>query len=805
MADLVGKTISHYRITEQVGQGGMGVVYKAQDVMLKRTVALKFLSPEHTKNKETVKRFMNEAHAASSLDHPNICTIHEIAETEDGKMFIVMTFYKGKTLKDRIEEGPLSVKEAVAIAIQIASGLAKAHSQKIVHRDIKPANIILTNDGTAKILDFGLAKMADIKLTKTGTILGTLAYMSPEQLRGYEVDERTDVWSLAVVLYEMLSGQLPFKGDIEQAIFFNIINEERKPIDTVRADVPKEIESVLDQAMEKSVDVRYQQMDEMLSELKVVAGETDTGRSRRGIGKRRLRPGERGFIQAIVALLVVLLVSSGVYFWRQGQEPTTTAVPESNGLVEQKLEAESARDHMVTMKKGADQMNAANLVREIYESAAKKEEESNNAMADQNYKNAAVLFDLASGLYKTAADEAKMVTKTRRKLLAEKEVISQSEMDAQEARNLMVDKKLAARVGLAEKYEAVDYQKGLDLEERGDIARENGNFTEARNFYIEAERHFAKAEASSLETANLVKKIERVKNNIAQIKRNFKIPKKEDTENLAEEQEKAGYFTKALDSYDIAYKLLSLRTDLLKKLAFVNIQGGRFTMGDEDGRPDEQPAHEVRVNNFEMSKFEVTNAQYVVFLNSQGLAKDRHITWLDITPPDSQIEKMDEVYRVKPGFDNYPVVYVTWGGAMAFCEWLEGRLPTEAEWEYACRSGNSGTYLFGNNEKELKEYAWYKDQNNNSPRKVGEKLPNEFGLYDMLGNVWEWCANWYDPKYYANKEKNNPRGPAAGTARALRGGAVNSDSDECRVTTRSALVPFDRHNSVGFRVLRVVK
>ncbi|MCH7756284.1 serine/threonine protein kinase, partial [candidate division KSB1 bacterium] len=255
MADLVGKTISHYRITEQVGQGGMGVVYKARDVKLNRTVALKFLPADLTRDAEAVQRFMNEAHAASSLDHPNICTIHEIDETEDGKMFIVMTFYEGETLKDKIEGSPLSVEEAVDISIQIASGLAKAHSQKIVHRDIKPANIILTNDGTAKILDFGLAKMADIKLTKAGTTLGTLAYMSPEQLHGDEVDERTDVWSLAVVLYEMLSGRLPFKGENEQAIFFNIINEEPKPIDIVRADVPKEIESVLDQAMEKAVDV----------------------------------------------------------------------------------------------------------------------------------------------------------------------------------------------------------------------------------------------------------------------------------------------------------------------------------------------------------------------------------------------------------------------------------------------------------------------------------------------------------------------------------------------------------------------
>jgi len=219
---MVGKTISHYKILEKLGEGGMGVVYKAEDIKLKRTVALKFLPPELTRNSKARKRFIQEAQAASALDHPNICVIHEIDEAKpapadagDGQMFICMAYYEGETLEQKIENGPLETEEIINIALQIAQGLAKAHENGIVHRDIKPGNIIITNDGTAKILDFGLAKLAgQVRITKTGATIGTVAYMSPEKARGEEVDHQSDIWSYGVVLYEMITGRLPFKWAI---------------------------------------------------------------------------------------------------------------------------------------------------------------------------------------------------------------------------------------------------------------------------------------------------------------------------------------------------------------------------------------------------------------------------------------------------------------------------------------------------------------------------------------------------------------------------------------------------------------
>ena len=204
---MIGESISHYKVLEKIGEGGMGVVYKAEDTKLKRTVALKFLPPELTRDAQAKARFVQEAQAAAALDHPNICAVFEIGEAE-GSTYIAMPHVKGQSLKERIAAGPIPMEEALAIAGQVAEGLKEAHERGIIHRDIKPANIMLTEKGQAKIMDFGLAKLeAGVDLTRTMAVVGTVAYMSPEQARGEEVDLRTDVWSFGATLYEMLTGK----------------------------------------------------------------------------------------------------------------------------------------------------------------------------------------------------------------------------------------------------------------------------------------------------------------------------------------------------------------------------------------------------------------------------------------------------------------------------------------------------------------------------------------------------------------------------------------------------------------------
>ena len=254
---MIGKTVSHYKISDKLGEGGMGVVYKAEDTRLNRIVALKFLPDQALGGEEEKARFVREAQAAAALDHSNICTTYEIDESE-GRAFIAMAFVDGQSLEEKVSSGPLGPKEAVDIAVQVAEGLQEAHANGIIHRDIKSANIMVGKKGQAKIMDFGLAKLTGhTKLTKTATIMGTVAYMSPEQALGEVVDHRTDIWSLGVVLYESLTGRLPFMAENDAALLHKIIYDEPDDVTGLNPYVPVGLGVVVARAMAKNRDERY--------------------------------------------------------------------------------------------------------------------------------------------------------------------------------------------------------------------------------------------------------------------------------------------------------------------------------------------------------------------------------------------------------------------------------------------------------------------------------------------------------------------------------------------------------------------
>ena len=276
---MIGQTISHYKITGKLGEGGMGVVYKAEDIKLRRIVALKFLSTAALGDEDEKARFSREAQAAAMLDHPNIAAVHDIEEM-DGRTFMAMAFIDGPTIGEKVKERPLKMEEALDIAIQICEGLKEAHEQGVTHRDVKPANIMLTRKGRVKITDFGLAHLAGrSKLTKSGTTLGTPAYMSPEQALGEPTDRRSDVWGVAIVLYEMLAGRPPFVSEHEQAIIYSIINEDPEPLTAVRTGLPTELDRVMFKGLAKRPAERYQHVDDMLVDLRRLQKKLEADRS----------------------------------------------------------------------------------------------------------------------------------------------------------------------------------------------------------------------------------------------------------------------------------------------------------------------------------------------------------------------------------------------------------------------------------------------------------------------------------------------------------------------------------------------
>jgi serine/threonine-protein kinase len=348
-----GCQIAHYEILAAVGGGAMGEVYKAKDLRLGRVVALKFLPADLARDPSARRRFLREAQAVALLDHPNVATLYEAGESEGGRAFLAMAFYEGETLQERLASGPLPLQEAVGIARQIARGLAAAHRQKIVHRDVKPANIVILPDGTIKLLDFGLAKLAGATtLTRLGSSPGTPVYKSPEQSRGEKVDPRSDLWALGVVLYEMVTGRLPFGGEYEQAVIYAILNEPPRPLDNKGA-LPAELEEVIERSLAKDPEARYataEEMEEDIARIPLKAGGEASGR-RPIQDRRRLRRK----IPWLAAALAVLLVISGVGGSWQYRKHRWDFSPEVARLVEQgdRLEWRGDTGRILTNAEGA--------------------------------------------------------------------------------------------------------------------------------------------------------------------------------------------------------------------------------------------------------------------------------------------------------------------------------------------------------------------------------------------------------------------------------------------------------------------
>ncbi len=355
---MIDRTISHYKVTAELDRGGMGIVYKAEDTNLKRPVALKFLAAHLLGDKEVKARFRREAEAAAALNHPNVCHVYEISEVE-GKTFIAMAFLEGEPLEKKIEVGPLKLKDALDIAIQTAKGLQAAHGKKIVHRDIKPANLMIGEDGHVTIMDFGLALLADrSKLTRLDETMGTVTYMSPEQTYGMELDHRTDIWSLGVVIYEMVTGQRPFKGHYDKAVMYSITNEEPEPMTALRTGVPMELEWLVGKCLAKEADKRYQSTADMVVDLETLSEKLKSGKS------AILRTAPPATVAGLSGTLTQQAAPS-----QAGIDPANTAV-----FPYRVIERLSDEGESVTYRAEDTELHRSVAIRVVSESAAKKAE-----------------------------------------------------------------------------------------------------------------------------------------------------------------------------------------------------------------------------------------------------------------------------------------------------------------------------------------------------------------------------------------------------------------------------------------------
>ncbi|MFZ2054522.1 MAG: protein kinase [Candidatus Aminicenantales bacterium] len=369
-----------YKIIEEIGRGGMGIVYKAEDLKLKRTVALKFLPPGLTHIPDVKDRFMREAQAAAALDHPNICTVYEFDQAE-GKAFISMAYIEGQSLKKKIDSGPLELEEALKIATQVAEGLQEAHKKGIVHRDIKSANIMVTEKGLAKVMDFGLARVTGATLvTQEGTTMGTVTYMSPEQARGEKVDRRTDIWSFGVVLYEILSGELPFKGEHEQSIVYAILKEKPKPITDIKADIPVSIEQVVYRALEKDPDKRYQQIEDLLDDLKSISAGIVPDEIQARLRRAKLRKRKRAilYVGATGLTIIMAVLALSLFTGRAEAIDSLAVLPLKNltGDVEKEYFVDGVTDELI------GQLGQISALRVISRQSVMRYRESNKLLPE---------------------------------------------------------------------------------------------------------------------------------------------------------------------------------------------------------------------------------------------------------------------------------------------------------------------------------------------------------------------------------------------------------------------------------------
>ena len=817
-----------YRILGKLGEGGMGAVYLAHDSHLGRKVALKV--PHFTADDgPAIERFQREARLAASIDHPNLCAVHDFGEV-DGVHYFTMPHVEGTPLSRLIRaDKPWPPRAAVDLLRQVALALSLLHQKGIIHRDLKPSNIMVRKSGEPVLMDFGLARSysADSrKLTRMGSPLGTPAYMSPEQV---EADPRaigpaTDVYSLGVILYEMMTGQVPFEGPM-MALFAQILHATPERPSSVRPGLDAAIDALCLKALAKKPAERFATMSAFAAALVRYARPVAAVADPRNVaplneapplletapteGRRSIRPQQgpaekvpparretesssleqttvppsgrrplhRGWLLAVVVLVAALPIA---WLLRGGKSETPSRSPSLRLVAVPEVTLEAGQRQTVAVD--VERQDCAGLIElRLAEACPGIDVRSSVVSGDGNAGTVEVTVDAAAApgtrtlrllaiagsartegpLYVTIRSPGKTTPPLSPSLRLLRLQDVTLEAGKSQPVKVEVERKLCEgpiELRLAEPVAGVTVRSGL----------------------VASGSNMGQLELTADADAAPVKKTVRL---LA----------------IAASARTEGSLQVTIRAADLGKEI----TNSLK-MRLVLIPAGTFTMGSAKGAAgayDEEVArHAVKISrSFYMGTTEVTKGQFGQFVQA--------------TQYKTEAEKADDKNTWKNNShsptDTHPVLYVSWNDAVKFCEWLSGEeketyaLPTEAEWEYACRAGSKGAYSFGDDVKQLGDYAWYGELLGGRTHPVGTKKPNAWGLYDMHGNAWEWCADGQRkfPKGETKDVIKDPKGPVDETSRVIRGGSWYVNPRNCRSANRVVLDAGGRSDDVGFRVV----
>jgi formylglycine-generating enzyme required for sulfatase activity/serine/threonine protein kinase len=810
---------SRYRIEGTLGQGGMGAVLLATDTRLDRKVAIKRILGESSGNRTAVNRFLTEAKSIAALNHPNVVQIYDYGRAKDGP-FLIMEYVDGGSLLDRCRSGDLPLEEAIGLACQLCDGLGKAHDLGIIHRDIKPANVLLTKDGIPKLTDFGLAKAeaGDHGQTMTGAVLGTPDFMPPEQRRdASEVDHRSDLWSLAATVYQMVTGRSP------KIIRFN--------------DIPAALQEAMAKALEDRKDARYQSARELRDALKAASGGTDVttkvsgpaavigdelqegqckacGTITSDLTKKFCRNTKCGASLRVACLKceAQIPVWDGVCGECGGNQPAIIEARRQSLAAEQRkaeaMAAAFAFDEAISCASGIAAETRpefaawADWATSFRESTA-NERDRLRAAADQSVDEARrhlAAFDYLAAIHAIEAIPERLRDS------AVVTLADQCRSRHTEAEQLLADitqqisaKEIDGLVPLVERAVELRGDRADLVKIRGQLReRRDSRIARAQNAIAEGDFRVAAHVLSGAVAGDFPEHrdlLERVNRGVSLEGTLVRLVKEANADGTITAPEAAGILRVAEEYLAInarsekVTKLAAKCQEILERIAAVPplenslgmklklLPAGRFTMG-EAGE-----SHEVTLSRpFYIGVYEVTNAEWEAVMGSVPS------NWKEA---------------------NRPVEQVSWEGAVEFCRRLSAapaekaagrvyRLPTEAEWEYACRAGTDTKYSFGDEEGQLSAYGWYDKNSGSQTHAVDRKQANGWGLYDMHGNVWEWCSDWYGE--YPRGEVTDPQGPSEGSRRVRRGGCWRSPAGLCRSADRRGYDPSGRSYDLGFRL-----